>query len=314
MASTYSTSLKLQLMATGENLANWGDVTNLNLGTALEEAIVGSANVAFSNANVTLTLTNSNSSQTARNLRLNLTGTATTGYNLIVPAVEKAYIVNNGTDGTITVKNSTGTGVAIPTGKTTWVYNDGTNVVAVVTALGGTLGITDGGTGATTASGARTSLGAAGLADANTFTARQTFSGSATDVGAKLQNALEKVTISATAATGTINYDVLTQSVLYYTTNASANWTLNVRGSGSTSLNTLMATGESVTIAFLVTQGSTAYYQSAFQVDGSSVTPKWQGGTAPTSGNASSIDAYTITIVKTGAATFTAFAAQTKFA
>ena len=314
MASTYSTSLKLQLMATGENLANWGDVTNLNLGTALEEAIVGSANVAFSNANVTLTLTNSNSSQTARNLRLNLTGTATTGYNLIVPAVEKAYIVNNGTDGTITVKNSTGTGVAIASGKTTWVYNDGTNVVAVVTALGGTLGITDGGTGATTASGARTNLGAAGLADANTFTARQTFSGSATDVGAKLQNALEKVTISATAATGTINYDVLAQSVLYYTTNASANWTLNVRGSGSTSLNTLMATGESVTIAFLVTQGSTAYYQSAFQVDGSSVTPKWQGGTAPTSGNASSIDAYTITIVKTGAATFTAFAAQTKFA
>ena len=314
MASTYSTSLKLQLMATGENLANWGDVTNLNLGTALEEAIVGSANVAFSNANVTLTLTNSNSSQTARNLRLNLTGTATTGYNLIVPAVEKAYIVNNGTDGTITVKNSTGTGVAIASGKTTWVYNDGTNVVAVVTALGGTLGITDRGTGATTASGARTSLGAAGLADANTFTARQTFSGSATDVGAKLQNALEKVTISATAATGTINYDVLTQSVLYYTTNASANWTLNVRGSGSTSLNTLMATGESLTLVFLVTQGGTAYYQSAFQVDGASVTPKWQGGIAPTSGNASSIDAYTITIVKTGSAAFTAFAAQSKFA
>ena len=73
--------------------------------------------------------------------------------------------------------------------------------------------------------------------------------------------------------------------------NASANWTLNVRGSSGTSLNTLMTTGQSVTIAFLVTQGSTAYYQSAFQVDGSSVTPKWQGGTAPTAGNASSIDA-----------------------
>ena len=75
-----------------------------------------------------------------------------------------------------------------------------------------------------------------------------------------------------------------------------------------------MTTGQSVTIAFLVTQGSTAYYQSAFQVDGSSVTPKWQGGTAPTAGNASSIDAYVVTIFKTGSGTFTAFASQTRFA
>lgn len=314
MGSAYSTSLKLQLMTTGENLSNWGDVTNLNLGTALEQAIVGSTDVAFSNANVVLTLSNSNSSQTARNLRLNLTGTATTGYNLVVPAVQKAYIINNGTDGTITVKNATGTGVAVSSGKTTWVYNDGTNVVAVVTALGTTLGIADGGTGATTAANARTSLAVAGLADANTFTARQTFNGSATDVGAKLQNALEKVTVSATAATGTINYDVLTQSVLYYTTNASGNWTLNVRGNGTTSLNSLMVTGESITILFLVTNGATAYYQTAFQIDGSSVTPKWQLGASPAAGNPNSIDAYTLTIIKTGVATFTALAAQTKFA
>lgn len=149
---------------------------------------------------------------------------------------------------------------------------------------------------------------------ATNFTATQTFSGSTSQLAAKLINALEKVTISATAATGTIAFDVTTQSVLYYTTNASANWTLNVRGNGTTSLNALMATGESVTIVFLVTNGATAYYQSGFQVDGSSVTPKWQGGAAPASGNPSSIDAYTITIVKTGAATFTAFAAQSRFA
>ena len=328
MASTYSTSLKLQLMTTGENLANWGDVTNLNLGTALEQSIVGSANVAFSNANVTLTLTDSNSSQTARNLRLNLTGTATAGYNLIVPAVQKAYIINNGTDGTITVKNATGTGVAVPSGKSMWVFNDATNVVNAVNYIGavGTLTVPEGGTGATTLTGVLKGNGTSAFTAATagtdyvspsvatTFTARQTFSGSATDVGVKLQNALEKATISATAATGTINYDVLTQSVLYYTTNASANWTLNVRGSGSTSLNTLLATGESVTAVFLVTNGATAYYQSAFQIDGASVTPKWQGGIAPTAGNASSIDIYTITIIKTGAATFTALAAQTRFA
>jgi hypothetical protein len=124
----------------------------------------------------------------------------------------------------------------------------------------------------------------------------------------------ELATVSATAATGTINYDVLTQSVLYYTSNASGNWTLNLRGSSSISLNTMLAVGQSLTIAFLVTNGSTAYYQSGFQIDGTSVTPKWQGGTAPTTGNASSIDAYVITVIKTASATYTALASQTKFA
>jgi len=129
-----------------------------------------------------------------------------------------------------------------------------------------------------------------------------------------LQTASETVTISATAATGTINYDVSTQSVLYYTSNASANWTTNFRGSSGTSLNTLMSTGQSITVAFLVTQGGTAYYNNVVQVDGSAVTPKWQGGTAPSAGNASSVDVYSYTIVKTGNAAFTIFASQTKFA
>lgn len=125
---------------------------------------------------------------------------------------------------------------------------------------------------------------------------------------------LEQATVSATAAAGTINFDARTQSVLYYTSNASGNWTLNVRAASGVSLDSVMSTGQSVTLAFLVTNGATAYYQSAFQVDGVSVTPKWQGGTAPTAGNASSIDAYVITIIKTGSATFTALASQTKFA
>jgi len=129
-----------------------------------------------------------------------------------------------------------------------------------------------------------------------------------------LPNLFETATVSATAATGTVNFDLSTQSVVYYTTNASANWTLNVRGNSTTTLNSIMSTGQSVTMAFLVTQGGTAYYQSAFQVDGSSVTPKWQGGTAPTSGNTSSVDIYVIVIFKTANATFSAFASQTKFA
>lgn len=143
---------------------------------------------------------------------------------------------------------------------------------------------------------------------------KMTVVGTSSTAGLKIADVLETATISATAATGTINYDVTTQAVLYYTTNASANWTVNFRGSSGTSLNTLMATGESVTVAFFVTQGATAYYNNAVQVDGASVTPKYQGGTAWSAGNASSIDAYTYTIVKTGSAAFTVFAAQTRFA
>ena len=129
-----------------------------------------------------------------------------------------------------------------------------------------------------------------------------------------LAAALEKVTISATAATGTINYDLSTQSVLYYTSNATGNWTLNIRGNSGTSLNSLMATGQSMTLAFLATQGSTAYYNSAVTIDGSSVTPKWFGGSAPSAGNANGIDVYTYTIIKTGSATFTALASLSRFA
>jgi hypothetical protein len=128
-----------------------------------------------------------------------------------------------------------------------------------------------------------------------------------------LTNTGEVTTVSATAATGTINYDVITQSVLFYTSNASGNWTLNIRGSSTTSLNTFMATDQTVTIAHLVTQGGSAFYNNAVTIDGSSVTPKWQGGTAPTSGNASGVDIYTYTVVKVGSASYNVFASQTQF-
>ena len=124
----------------------------------------------------------------------------------------------------------------------------------------------------------------------------------------------ERTTVAATAATGTVAFDALTQSVLYFTSNASANWTLNIRGNSSTTLNSILATGDAITVTHLVTQGSTAYYNSAVQIDGSSVTPKWQNGAAPANGSANSIDAYTYTIIKTGSATYTVIASQSKFA
>jgi hypothetical protein len=149
---------------------------------------------------------------------------------------------------------------------------------------------------------------------ANTFTGQQTFSGTSSVLSVVLNDAAEVVTVSATAATGTINYDITTQSVLYYTSNASANWTVNFRASSGTSLDTALATGQSVTVVFMVTQGATAYYNNAVQVDGNAVTPKWQGGLAPVSGNVSGIDVYSYTIIKTGSATFTVLASQVQFA
>jgi hypothetical protein len=181
MASTYS-NLKIQLMATGENSGTWGNVTNDNLGVALEEAIVGSADVTFASGTVTLTLTNTNASQTARNLRLNLTGTSGGAQDLIVPAIEKVYIVNNGCADAITVKNNSGTGIAVPAGKTMWVYNNGTNVVDAVThltslTLATALPVASGGTGSTTAtfSGENiTSLNASSISSGTIANARTT--------------------------------------------------------------------------------------------------------------------------------------------
>ena len=126
-------------------------------------------------------------------------------------------------------------------------------------------------------------------------------------------NITENVTLAA-GASGTINYYAGTQSVLYYTTNAGGNWTINLTYSQSSTLNSVMNIGQSMTVVLLVTQGTTAYYNNVVQVDSNTITPKWQGGTAPSFGNASSIDAYSYCIIKTGNATFAVLASQTKFA
>jgi hypothetical protein len=207
----------------------------------------------------------------------------------------------------VTINGTTGISTPAITGLTTplTVAQGGTGAATLTGVIKGA------GTGAFAAATAGTDYVAPGTA--TSFTATQTFTGSTTAIAAVFQDAAEVTTIAATAATGTITYDVTTQSVLYYTSNASANWTVNIRGNATTSLNTLMSTGQSVTVVFLVTQGATAYYNSALQIDGSSVTPKYQGGTAWTAGNVSGVDAYSYTIVKTGSAAFTVFAAQTQF-
>lgn len=232
------------------------------------------------------------------------------------------------TGGIVSVANSTttpaftiaGTSGGVPyfSASNTWASSAALAANAIV--LGGGAGVapatTTTGTGVVTALGINVGSSGAFTTNnaANTFTATQTFSGSSSVFSVVLNDAAEVTTVSATAATGTINYDITTQSVLYYTTNASANWTVNFRASSGTSLNTALATGQSATVAFLVTQGATAYYNNVVQVDGttSGVTTRWIGG-APTAGNASGIDSYRYLIIKTGSATFTVLASVTQF-
>lgn len=254
-----------------------------------------------------------------------LASNAATSPVLTFSAGTTGFTPSSATSGAVTLAGTLATTNG-GTGLTT--FTSGGAVFASSTSVltTGTLPVASGGSGAVTLTGVLKGNGTSAFTaatagtdyvapgTATTFTALQTFAGTSSNADLKTSNLIETATVSATAATGTINYDITTQSVLYFTTNASGNFTVNFRGSSGTSLNTIMATGESMSVTFLVTNGATAYYNSAVQVDGSSVTPKWQGGSAPTSGNASSIDSYTYVIIKTGSAAFTVLAAQTKFA
>lgn len=130
-----------------------------------------------------------------------------------------------------------------------------------------------------------------------------------------IEEVFERVNISTTAATGTINFDFVPNfGVTFLTSSAAANWTLNVRGSSTQTLNSLLSVGQAITIVLMNTNGATAYYQTGFQIDGTTTTVRWQGGSAPTSGNANSIDAYSFTIIKTASATYTVLGSLTRFA
>ena len=131
------------------------------------------------------------------------------------------------------------------------------------------------------------------------------------NTGLAVEEVKEKVALNGNTS-GTITFNALDGGVVYFVNNQVANRTINFVGDGSTTLDSILAAGQSITVAVLANQGSTAYYLNAYQVDGTAVTPKWQGG-APTGGNASSIDVYTFTIIKTAANTFTVLASQTAF-
>jgi hypothetical protein len=251
--------------------------------------------------------------------------TANAALNALLPAQAAQsgkYLKTDGTDaswdqlnistaditGTLPVGNG-GTGAATLTANNVLLGNGTSALQTVAPGSSGNVLTSNGTTWESTTPAPGVSLSAN-----NTWTGTQTFTGATNKLAIVLTNAAEVINLGISPVSGTMDFDITDQSVMYFTSNASGNWTINFRGNGTTTLNSIMPTGRSVTVAFLTTQGGTAYYNTSVQVDGNSITPKWQGGSAPTSGNANSVDVYTYVIVKTGSGTFTIFASQTKFA
>lgn len=320
--TNFTTYLGLALPTQGDLDGTWGTTVNDSITTLLDSAVAGTTTLSV-DADVTLTTTNGASNQARNAIILWTASNGATTRNITAPAQSKAYVVINAGTGSVVIRGAgPTTGVTVTSGTKTLVAWNGSDFVKVSSTVinlasdvTGTLPLANGGTAATTAADARTSLAVPGTAVANTFTAKNTFSGSTTALAELLTNASEVVTVSATAATGTINYYATSQSVVYLTSNAAANWTVNLTGASTpVTLDTLLSTGQCITLVLMVTQGSTAYYNNVVQVDGttSGVTTKWQNG-APASGNASGIDVYSYTVIKTGSATFTVLASQTAF-
>ena len=353
MASSFSTDLKIELMATGENSGTWGTKTNTNL-DLVQQAIVGFENIAITSTNTTLLMTDATISP-ARNAVLRFTGTITANCTVFVASgIEKPYTLQNATSGAFTVALNQVGGASVIFGaadKTTkLVYLNGTdavdlgivNLTAPQTLTNKTLTTPtltspvineiDDSNGNEEIIFTATASAVNELTVANAATGNNpniTASGSDADVGinftpkgtgaitfngtGKIQAVKEKVTVTAVASTGTINYDFLTQAVLYHTTVATGQFTINLRGSSSTTLNNMLSVGESVTGAFLNT--NTTFYVSTITIDGSStnVTLEYQGGSAPAAGNAG-IDVYSFTAIKTATTpAYTILASQTQF-
>ena len=353
MASTFSTDLKIELMATGENSGTWGTKTNTNL-DLVQQAIVGFENIAITSTNTTLLMTDATISP-ARNAVLRFTGTIAANSTVFVASgIEKTYTLQNATSGAFTLALNQVGGASVifgATDKTTkLVYLNGTDVVdlslvnltapqtltnktlTTPTLTSPVINEIDDSNGNEEIIFTATASAVNEITIANAATGNNpnfTASGSDTNVGinftpkgtgavtfngtGKIQAVKEKVTVTAVATTGATNYDFLDQAVLYHTTVATGQFTINLRGSSSTTLNNMLSVGESVTGAFLNT--NTTFYVSTITIDGSStnVTLEYQGGSAPTSGNAG-IDVYSFTAIKTATTpAYTILASQTQF-
>jgi hypothetical protein len=355
MASSYSTDLKLELMVTGENSGTWGDKTNTNLNliqqaiAGFESIAITSTNTTLAMTDATISNARNAVLKFTGTITANCTVFVASGIE------KTYILENGTTGNFTVALNQVGGSSAIFAGtdkSNKLVYLDGTNVVDLGLAnLTGTQTLTNKTLTSPTITDPiinkindsngneeiifiATTSAVNELTIANAATGNNpniTASGSDTNIGinltpkgigeitfngtGKVQQILEKITVTNTVTTGTVNYDLLEQAVLYHTGNASGQFTLNFRGSGSTALNTMVTVGESATAAFLNTNATTAYYTTFVTIDGTStnVSTKWQGGSTPSSGNSLSIDAYAFTIIKTAASTYTVLAAQSQF-
>jgi len=355
MASSYSTDLKLELMVTGENSGTWGDKTNTNLNliqqaiAGFESIAITSTNTTLAMTDATISNARNAVLKFTGTITANCTVFVASGIE------KTYILENGTTGNFTVALNQVGGSSAIFAGtdkSNKLVYLDGTNAVDLgLVNLTGAQTLTNKTLTSPTINDpiineindtngneeiifTATASAVNELTIANAATGNNpniTASGSDANIGinltpkgigeitfngtGKIQQVLEKVTVTNTATTGTVTYDLLEQAVLYHTGNAAGQFTLNFRGSNSTALNTMVAVGESATAAFLNTNATTAYYTTFVTIDGTStnVSTKWQGGSTPSSGNASSIDAYAFTIVKTAASTYTVLAGQSQF-
>jgi len=191
-----------------------------------------------------------------------------------------------------------------------WLDQDGLRVGGTqLWTSGGGVGI-----GTSSIAGALTVGSAVGTSGSTSSVALTVYGSGVYNGSQNFNNITETTALVSSGVSGVINYFVGNQSVLYYTANAGSNWTVNLTFSPTTTLNSAMTIGQSMTVVLMTTQGSTAYYTTGLTIDGAAITAKWQGGSAPTSGNTNGIDIYSYTIIKTAAATYTALASQSQFA
>jgi hypothetical protein len=328
MPVTYTPLLDLPIIETNSEVGQWGSVVNNALTNYLDIAVAGITNLTGSNfsgsPNYDLTLTLTTGDAGATNIVYNTAQYSTirvsslnANSTIIAPASSRSYkVINADSTYTLTVKASGQTGVTVNPGASLVVVFNGTDYVGlgVQAASAFTAGQLIKASSSTVLASATAGTDYVAPGTATTFTALQTFNGSSSNLAQTLANSTEVVTVNATVVPATVNYDVTTQSVVYYTGGAGgSNWTVNFRASVGTTLNTALATGRSVTVVLMATQNATPCYNNIIQVDGNTLIPKYQGGIAWTSGNANAIDVYVYTIIKTASATFTVLASQTKF-
>jgi len=319
-----TTNTGLNQPAYNSTSPTWDQPLNYNE-TILDSILGNTASIALTNSNVTLTgPASSGTLGQTQAMRILLTGAISANIIVTVPSgIAGRWVVYNNTSGTYTVTIASGGGgttVVVPQGYNTSIYSDGTNIRLTDDGIlaGGNLStLTVAGTAIF--NGASTFNSTASFGSTTTYSGIATFNntvkllGSSTAIDVSLSNIAETITVSGSASSGTINFDVTTQSVLYYTGNSTANFTLNVRGNGSTTFNSLLTNGQAVTVVFLNTNGSTGYYNNVLTIDGTTVTPKWQGGSTPSSGNANAVDAYTYTIIKTATSTYTVLGSLVRY-